>query len=109
MKAAIYKDGPIGCGMDVTAEFEKYTGGIYSQHVSDIEINHEVSVLGWGSENGEDYWIVRNSWGTYWGEWGFFRIKMFSDNLGIESDCDWGIPIVGDDSELPESYAVYDQ
>jgi len=30
MKAAIYNDGPIGCGMDVTAEFEKYTGGIYS-------------------------------------------------------------------------------
>jgi cathepsin X len=96
MKAAIYANGPIGCGMDVTNEFyTQYTGGVYSQFVLFPQINHEVSVVGWGTtpEN-EEYWIVRNSWGTYWGEWGFFRIKMYSDNLGIETDCDWGIPIV---------------
>jgi len=99
MKAAIYANGPIGCGMDVTSEFEAYSGGVYSQFVLFPQINHEVSVVGWGSEGSEDYWIVRNSWGTYWGEWGFFRIKMFSDNLGIETDCDYGIPIVDQDEE----------
>jgi len=46
------------------------------------------------TEQNQEYWIGRNSWGTYWGEWGFFRIQMYSDNLGIETDCDWGIPIV---------------
>ncbi len=44
--------------MDVTSEFEAYTGGIYSQKVAFPSINHEVSVVGWGVENGTSYWKV---------------------------------------------------
>lgn len=44
MKAEIYARGPIGCGIDVTSNFEKYTGGIFSQEKLLIFINHEVSV-----------------------------------------------------------------
>ena len=94
MKAEIYARGPIGCGMMVTDKFEKYTGGVYSEFTLFPQINHEISIVGWGkTETGTEYWIGRNSWGTYWGENGWFRIKMHHDNLGIESDCDWGIPI----------------
>eukprot|EP00483_Globobulimina_turgida_P003103 UN03108 len=91
MKAEIYARGPIACGIDATAKFEDYTGGVYSQ--AGFMLNHEISVLGWGvTDDGQNYWIGRNSWGTYWGEEGFFRIQMGSNNLGIENDCTWGVP-----------------
>lgn len=93
MKKEIWKRGPIGCGLEVTDRFEKYAGGIYSEKVRHPMINHEISVVGWGrDEEGEEYWIGRNSWGTYWGEYGFFRIAMYKDNLAIETDCVWATP-----------------
>jgi len=95
MQKAILANGPISCGMDVTNQFEAYTGGVYKQFVLVPMLNHEVSVVGWGqTPQGQNYWIVRNSWGTFWGEWGFFRIQMGSENLGIETQCSWAIPIV---------------
>ena len=53
--------------------------------------NYFVGVVGWGIDPLliEEYWIGRNSHGTYWGKSGFFKIKMHSQNLGIESNCSW--------------------
>ena len=44
--------GPIGCGIEVTDTFEKYTSGIYSEKKLWPMINHEISVVGWGVEDG---------------------------------------------------------
>ena len=73
---------------------ESYTGGIYSEHVAFPLINHEISVVGYGidEDTQEEYWIGRNSWGSYWGEKGFFRMAMYKDNLGITTDCVAGTP-----------------
>jgi cathepsin X len=94
MKSELAVHGPISCGIDATPEFHKYAGGIYSQKLdASAEINHEIAVVGYGvSESGQEYWIGRNSWGTYWGDHGFFYMAMGADNLLIETDCTAGIP-----------------
>ena len=72
----IYQRGPISCGVAVTDEFFNYKGGILQNQVTHIlDIDHDISVIGWGVENGIKYWRVRNSWGSHWGEDGFFRVK----------------------------------
>jgi len=95
MKAQIYAFGPIGCGIQATDNLEQnYKGGIFQ---SDLKTytgsNHEISVVGWGvNDEKVEYWIVRNSWGTYWGDYGFFYLKRSDnplDNLGVEKDCTW--------------------
>jgi cathepsin X len=58
--------GPLACGMCVTDEFEAYSGGIFHDTTGCTEEDHDISIAGFGEENGVKYWIGRNSWGTYW-------------------------------------------
>jgi len=98
MKAEIYQRGPIGCGLDSTPGFRSYRGGVYSEVRNGVQLNQQVSIAGWGQEGkSTEYWVGRNSWGTYWGEGGWFRLQMYRDNLGVETDCDWGVPSQGTD------------
>ena len=92
MKHELANHGPISCGICATEKFDAYTGGIYSES-NTCGINHEISVVGYGvSDDGTEFWIGRNSWGTYWGDYGFFYMAMDKDNLRIEQDCIAGIP-----------------
>jgi len=93
LKAEIYKRGPVACGVNAEPVL-KYTGGIFSDTTADQGVNHIVSIIGWGvdSDTNQEYWIIRNSWGEYWGEMGYFRIETGSNILGIESECAWATP-----------------
>eukprot|EP00996_Jenningsia_fusiforme_P001520 NODE_2398_length_1210_cov_64.544358_g2187_i0.p2 GENE.NODE_2398_length_1210_cov_64.544358_g2187_i0~~NODE_2398_length_1210_cov_64.544358_g2187_i0.p2 ORF type:complete len:313 (-),score=51.42 NODE_2398_length_1210_cov_64.544358_g2187_i0:204-1142(-) len=89
MKAEIYARGPIACGVNAQP-LHTYSGGVYTDAQASHAIDHIVSVVGWGSDyKGSQYWIVRNSWGEYWGEMGFFRVALGNNILGLESDCAW--------------------
>lgn len=65
---------------------------VYDEKKDYLALNHAVSLVGWGKSDDGEYWIVRNSWGRYWGYDGFFYIKMGENTLGFESDCIWAIP-----------------
>jgi len=93
MMQEIYQRGPIACGIAVTQEMEDYTGGIFEDLTGDMNVTHEISIVGFGEENGTPYWIIRNSWGTHWGENGFMRLVRGKNNLAIESDCAWATPL----------------
>lgn len=91
MKAAL-QEGPISCGVHATENFEKNykSGEIYSEVIGPLAmINHEISVVGYSKDaaTGEEYWVGRNSWGNYWGMYGFFYMAMYEDNLRITKDC----------------------
>lgn len=93
MMAEIMKRGPISCRQAVTKAFFAYKGGIFKDTTGDTRPRHATSILGWGkSANGEKYWIGRNSWGTYWGENGYFKILKGENQYGIEEECSWGVP-----------------
>jgi cathepsin X len=91
--AEVYARGPVAAGIDANL-LDEYTGGILDQPADyEYEINHIVAIVGWGeTKKGEKYWIVRNSWGEYWGEMGFFRIVRGKKALGIEDECSWATP-----------------
>ncbi len=62
-----------------------YTSGVLNVANCPTAINHAIAIVGWGSQNGTNYWIVKNSWGTGWGENGYFRIIRGKNMCGINN------------------------
>ena len=85
--------GPVAAYIDANC-LEDYTGGIDMYETCGKYTNHAIQINGWGTENGTDYWIGRNSWGRYWGEDGFFRIVRGGQyNVGTAY---WAVPDVSE-------------
>jgi len=87
MQKEIYQRGPIACGIDAMPLLN-WESGIISDAGSSVD--HVISVVGWGNDASQgQYWIVRNSWGEYWGEMGYVRVAFGA--LQVESQCSWGV------------------
>jgi hypothetical protein len=73
---------PIFIGID-GEPLQYYQGGIIRTGRKNWKLDHAVVLVGVGVENGEQYWIVRNSWGVGWGESGYFRMVYGENELGL--------------------------
>jgi len=85
LKGAVSQQ-PVAVAIEAdTRYFQSYNGGILDSPSCGTSLDHGVLIVGYGEENGEKYWLLKNSWGVTWGEQGYFRI------LRTDSTNDAGI------------------
>ena len=58
-----------------------------SSENGEADLDHAVLAVGFGTLEGKDYWIVKNSWSTYWGNSGYVLMDMQDDNCGVTRDA----------------------
>ena len=117
----LYHFGPIVVALNAPSDLFYYNGGIYDskdEDRSDWDItktsrwektNHAVTCIGWGEENGEKYWIIKNSWGSNWGMDGYFNMKRGTDDIASESmaaSAKIKLPESSDNNQLPFAKSV---
>ena len=86
MLHALYNIGPLSIGVDANQDWQLYKNGVYdpSENACDPEmLDHGVVLVGYGSDKGLDYWIIRNSWGKDWGENGYIRLVRGKNACGV--------------------------
>jgi len=86
LQAAVATHGPIPVGFDASRNsFQLYKSGIYyDPQCSSTRLDHTLLIVGYGSQNGQDYWIARNTWGTAWGEKGDILLaRNRNNNCGV--------------------------
>lgn len=79
--------GSVLCYLDVYQDFFTYSSGVYVVAYGRFAGGHAVRVIGYGNENGVDYWLFANSWGVNWGTKGFGKIKRGVNMSNIEAFC----------------------
>jgi C1A family cysteine protease len=84
IKEAVCKNGAVSIAYNAgTQAHSSYNGGILDVANCGNTPTHATLVVGYGTENGRDYWIIKNSWGPGWGEKGYFRMARGKNMCGI--------------------------
>ncbi|XP_029298938.1 cathepsin S-like [Cottoperca gobio] len=81
LKSALTSIGPISVAIDASRpKFVFYRHGVYRDHTCTHNVNHGVLVVGYGTERGYDYWLVKNSWGVNYGDEGYVKMARNRHN-----------------------------
>nr|XP_021140803.1 digestive cysteine proteinase 1 isoform X2 [Columba livia] len=95
VKAAIYKHGPVAVSIDASHKtFSFYSNGIYYEPKcanKSGSLDHAVLAVGYGVLQGETYWLIKNSWSTYWGNDGYILMAMRDNNCGVATEATYPI------------------
>ena len=95
LKAAVAKQ-PVAVAIEAdTKYFQSYSSGVLTSSSCGTSLDHGVLAVGYGEENGQKYWLVKNSWGTSWGDKGYVKIGR------SESTNDAGICGIAMDPSFP--------
>ncbi|XP_034401177.1 digestive cysteine proteinase 1-like [Cyclopterus lumpus] len=91
LKLALLKNGPVAVSIDARhRSFVFYSHGVYYEPACGNtidDLDHAVLAVGYGTLNGEPYWLVKNSWSTYWGNDGYILMSMKENNCGVTTDA----------------------
>lgn len=86
MKFEVLKNGPTAVRFNAYDDIFGYTTGIYAVSPTAVyKGGHAVMLIGWGVSAGSEYWLLQNSWGTSWGEGGFFRMRLNDPSALMEA------------------------
>lgn len=96
LKVACGTNGPVSVAIDAShTSFQLYQSGVYTEpDCSSSQLDHGVLVVGYGTDadSGKDYWLVKNSWGTQWGDEGYIKMERNNRNqCGVASQASYPI------------------
>ena len=103
-------NGPVSVAIEADQKaFQFYQGGIIDTQSCGTNLDHGVLAVGFGTDNGKDYWLVKNSWGPDWGEDGYVRIAR-TNSTDLPGMCGIAMqpsfPVVKDESVIRLCYCV---
>ncbi|RVE54806.1 hypothetical protein evm_000573 [Chilo suppressalis] len=92
LKVALINHGPLSVSVNVNKQFQSYAGGVfYDSQCDPTVLNHEVSLVGYGEQDGDTFWILKNSWGPEWGIDGYMHISARDNTCGVATEPSYAV------------------
>jgi len=89
--AAAVAGQPVSVAVDAT-NFQFYKGGVMTADSCGTNLNHAVTAVGYGTaEDGTPYWLLKNQWGSTWGEGGYLRLQRGVGACGVAKDASYPV------------------